>query len=346
MPDYAFLLLPATNRVYAEAAVTLAVGELGVFNERMLDGRLRDLVEERIGGVRYICFAAEPLAEREVRLLSCLSSIYALFERSNGLLRPLELCPLARFDDDLLSIQKYQGKTNEHFTKLLLNVTLAATAFAGELLERKMHILDPLCGRGTTLNQALMYGWDAAGVELDERDVAAFEQFIGTYLKRKRIKHDLRTSALRESKQVVGRRFDVEIGVTKEEYKAGITLHLTALSADTTRAREHFRAGLFDAIVTDLPYGVRHGSVGGQHELSRRPLELLAAALPVWTDLVKPGGAIGLAWNRHVAGREKVVEVMTANGLEVAGSEPYLSFRHVVDQSITRDVVVGRKVRS
>ena len=40
--------------------------------------------------------------------------------------------PLARedrFDDDLLTIPKYPGKTNEQFTRLLLNVTLASTAF-------------------------------------------------------------------------------------------------------------------------------------------------------------------------------------------------------------------------
>jgi tRNA G10 N-methylase Trm11 len=47
-----------------------------------------------------------------------------------------------------------------------VNLTLCATDVAGELLERHFRLLDPLCGRGTTLNQALLYGFDAAGIEI------------------------------------------------------------------------------------------------------------------------------------------------------------------------------------
>lgn len=335
MTAYAFLLLPAMNRVYAGAAAQLSAGELGVFNEKLLDGRVQDIREERIGGVRYIRFSADQLEERDVRVLSNLSSLYALFEVEGGLLRPITAQPLDRFDDDLITIPKYQGKTNEHFTKLLMNVTIASIQFAGgSMFDRKLSVLDPLCGRGTTLNQALMYGWDSAGIDIDARDIEAYEQFLATYLKRKRIKHALQGSA---------KRFTVDIGATKEEYKAGQTIRVTAIRAGTTTAPEHFRAGTFDAIVTDLPYGVLHGSRTAQQDLARRPLELLAAALPGWIRVLKPGGAIGIAWNRHVAGREKVVDAFSVNGLEVLQSEPYLSFRHIVDQSITRDVLVARK---
>ena len=48
----------------------------------------------------------------------------ALFERDGDALRPVELPRRDRFDDDLLTILKYPGKTNELFTKLLLNVTV------------------------------------------------------------------------------------------------------------------------------------------------------------------------------------------------------------------------------
>ena len=332
MGDYAFLLLPAVNRVYAEASAQLSVGELGVFNERLLEGRVRDVREERIGGVRYIRFSAERLDERDIRVLSNLSSLYALFEVEDELLRPIAVRPLDRFDDDLITIPKYQGKTNEHFTKLLLNVTVAST---GAAFDRKLFVLDPLCGRGTTMNQALMYGWDSAGIDIDARDVEAYEQFLVTYLKRKRLKHALQGGA---------KRFTLEIGATKEEYKAGETIRVTAICADTTSAPAHFRAETFDAIITDLPYGVLHGSRTSQQELARRPLELLADALPAWMKVLKRGGAIGIAWNRHVAGHEKVVDLFAAHGLDVLRSEPYLSFRHVVDQSILRDVLVARRL--
>lgn len=331
MTEYAFLLLPAMNRVYAEASGQLSVGEMGVLNETLLGGRVRDIREERIGGVRYICFAADGLDERDMRVISNLSSMYALFELEGDLLRPIARQPLDRFDDDLITIPKYQGKTNEHFTKLLLNVTVAS---AGAAFDRKLYVLDPLCGRGTTMNQALMYGWDSAGIDIDARDLETYRQFLVTYLKRKRIKHALQGGA---------KRFTIDIGATKEEYKAGTTIRVTAIRADTTTAPEHFRAETFDAIVTDLPYGVLHGSRTAQQDLARRPLELLDAALPAWTKVLKRGGAIGIAWNRHVAGREKVVDLFAAHGLDVLQSEPYRSFRHDVDQSILRDVLVARK---
>ena len=94
--------------------------------------------------------------------------MYALFEVVDDLLRPVELRPLDRYDADLITIQKYPGKTNEQFTKLLLNVTLLSR-FGRRAAARRFRVLDPLCGRGTTLNQAMMYGFDAAGVDLDQR---------------------------------------------------------------------------------------------------------------------------------------------------------------------------------
>ncbi len=56
----------------------------------------------------------------------------------DDLLRPTALRPLAYFDDDLLTIQKYSGKTNEQFTKLLLNVTVLASSFAPQMLDRRL----------------------------------------------------------------------------------------------------------------------------------------------------------------------------------------------------------------
>ena len=41
-------------------------------------------------------------------------------------------------------------------------------------------MLDPLCGRGTTLNQALTYGYDAAGIDLDGKDFEAYSAFLQT----------------------------------------------------------------------------------------------------------------------------------------------------------------------
>ena len=84
------------------------------------------------------------------------------------------------------------------------------------MLTERLHVLDPLCGRGTTLNQALMYGWHAAGVDVDERDVEAYAAFLPRWLKDKRLKHTAGTSRLRRDGRTLGRRFDAELAVDKD----------------------------------------------------------------------------------------------------------------------------------
>ncbi len=348
MPRYALLVLPATNRVYAEASVGLTRAELGVFAATVLEGHVDDVRETTLGGVPYITFDAPALQARETAYLSQLSSMYALFSvdgegEADLRLRPVALSPLAVFDDDLLTIQKYSGKTNEYLTKLLLNVTVLSSAFAGEMLDRRLHVLDPLCGRGTTLNQALMYGYDASGIEIDGKDVEAYSGFIRTWLKRKRLKHQADLTPVRRDRKVIGRRLHVTLGASKEAYKAGDTLTLSVVNAETERARDFFRPETFDVVVADAPYGVQHGSRSPGAKLSRRPLELLAAGLPGWVELLRPGGAVGIAWNTHVAKREDAAQVLADAGLAVCDSPAYDGFRHRVDQAILRDILVARK---
>ncbi|MEO3743478.1 SAM-dependent methyltransferase [Plantactinospora sp. B5E13] len=342
MGTYTLLILPSSNRVYADASVALTRAELAVFNRAVLGGRLSEPAETIIGGVRYVTFTADGLTDRDVAFLANLSSIYTLFEVVDGLLRPVELHRLDRFDDDLVTIPKYPGKTNEQFTKLLLNVTLLSSDLAPEMLDRRFRVLDPLCGRGTTLNQALMYGFDAAGVDRDQQDFEAYATYIQTWLKRKRLKHRAESGPVRRERKVVGRRLQVSLAADKEAYRAGDTQRLDVVNADTTRSLEFFRPGSQDLLVADAPYGVQHGSRSGDR-LVRSPLELLAAAAPVWADLLRPGGALGVAWNTNVARREEAVAVLADAGLEVMTADPYLDFVHRVDQAIVRDIVVARK---
>ena len=337
------LLLPSANRVYASASPDLARAELAVFSESVLGGALSEAVVTHRGGVPYLEFAAERLPDEATTFLSQLSAIYALFEVDGSLLKPVELRRIDRYDDDLITIQKYQGKTNEQFTKLLLNVTLMSSAFAPELASRRLAVLDPLCGRGTTLNQALMYGCDAAGLDADHRDFDEYSAFIKTWLKRKRIKHHADYDGpVRRDGKVIGRRLQLSLAATKDEHKAGLTQGLDVVCADTTRAAEFFRPDAFDLIVTDAPYGVQHGSRTASG-LARRPQDLLTAAVPVWARLLRPGGAVGIAVNTLVAPREQATAILAGAGLQPLDSGPYLQLRHRVDQAIVRDVVVARK---
>ncbi|TDD38522.1 SAM-dependent methyltransferase [Actinomadura sp. KC06] len=353
MTAYGLLVSPSHNRVYAQAAAALVKAELTVFSERALDGRVRDVQETAIGGVPYVTFSADELTEQDVRLLSNLSSLYALFRIEDELLRPVTLQPLDLFGSDLLTIQKYSGKTNEYFTKLLLNVTAMATDSPMDLVTGRPRVLDPMCGRGTTLNQAMMYGLDAAGIDIDGKDFDAYAAFIKTWLKNNRVKHQAEVANVRREKAVLGRRLHVTLGASKERYKSGETMEITVVNADSLDAGKFFRPGSFDMIVTDAPYGVQHGSrpKGGQGQrgrkgklhLSRSPVELLTAAVPEWARLLRSGGAIGISWNTYVGRREELADVLASNGLDVQDSDAYRGFRHRVDQAITRDLITARK---
>ena len=343
VPDYAILIYPAANRVYAEASRQLLRAEVGVFSRAVLSTPVVDMAERVLGGVGYLTFrTSDPLAGTDIAYLSNLSTGYALFEVEGELLRPLGIDPVAVFDSDLLTIQKYPGKTNELFTKLLLNVTVLSTSEPHRLLHDGGHVLDPLCGRGTTLNQAMMYGFDATGVEADGKDFDAYCQFIKTWLRNKRIKHTAESIAIRRNKTQLGRRIDIEYGQTKQRYKAGETRTVAYLNADTLRTGELLKANSADVIVTDAPYGVQHGSQRPDKAgLTRDPLELLAAALPGWLRVLRPGGAVGISWNTNIASRADLAGVLTDAGLEIA-TGPEDDFTHRVDQAIVRDLIVAR----
>lgn len=332
---YALLVSPSTNRVYAQSAAALAVAELRVVSEQVLGGALSDVQQETLGSVEYVTFSGPPLDNLAQSWLSNLAVTFALFGLDDaGKLEPLDLQRWDQLDSDLISIQKYPGKTNEAFTKLLFNVTLAASAFARE--RRPLSVLDPLCGRGTTLNQALMYGHHATGVEVDKKDFEAYALFIQRWVKDKRLKHDAVQGHVKGHPKL-----DLALGVTKERYKAGDTLRVTYVSADTHAIADVFQQRSFDLLVTDAPYGVQHGAHGAE-ATARKPFELLTSALPIWRAALRPGGAIGIAWNNLVLRRDKLAQLLADNGLEVCASLAHEGFEHRVDHAIQRDLIIAR----
>jgi SAM-dependent methyltransferase len=332
MSRYALLLAPSANRVYADQAARISRAELAAFSG-VVAGDISDIDEATLGGVPYLVFDAD-LGERDIAYLSNLSAGYALFERvDDHLLRPVTLSPLARFDSDLITIPKYVGKTNEQFTKLLLNLTVLASASADKMIEGPVTVCDPLCGRGTTLTHALMYGYDAIGVEIDARDVEATEAFLKTYLRRKRFKHTAEMVPVRRGGKRAARRLDVTVKGDRDQ-------KVTVLQADTTQLDGLIRRDCADVLVTDLPYGIQHGSHHDDLGLTRSPLDLLERAVPVWLTLLRTGGALGFSWNLKVAKRALAEDILLANGLEIVPEE---DLAHRVDQGIVRDVLIARK---
>ena len=331
---YALLVSPSTNRVYAQQASALARAELAAVSEAVLGGAISDIAEQRLGAVPYVTFTASDLSPLAVAWLSNLAATFALFRLEGELLAPLDLERWDKLDSDLVTIQKYTGKTNETFTKLLLNVTLAASKYASEPRAR-LSVLDPLCGRGTTLNQALTYGFNATGVELDKKDFEAYSLFIQRWVKDKRLKHEATAGHVKGHPKL-----DLSFALDKAQYRAGDVQRLCYVSADTHAIAEVFQPRSFDLIVADAPYGVQHGAHVGNAP-QRKPQELLQSAIPIWRAALRPGGALGLSWNTLVARRDAISRLLSDAGLGVRDSAAYASFNHQVDSSIQRDLIVA-----
>ena len=349
MTDHLVLLAPSSNRVYAGSADTLATAELSVLLGRS-GGPVPDIEPVELAGVSYLRVdlpdldgaqdgdgGAQPSARTA---LAALSALFAVFRREGDHLVPVAVPRPDLFNDDLVTIPKYPGKTNEQFTRLLLNVTLAS-------VRRPAHeptsILDPLCGRGTTLSTGLILGHDVAGVDADQKAIEAYAAYLRTYLRRKRLKHTADLTPVRREGKSLGRRLDVEVTPLDGERR----LKLTAFSGDTRQSAALFGKRRFDAVVTDAPYGIVHGSqtdvrgVCGKRD--RSTAGLVGEALGVWAGQLKSGGALGLSWNTYGLSREQLSGLAVAAGLVPLDEGPYLRFGHRVDSSIHRDVFVARK---
>jgi hypothetical protein len=336
MADHLILLAPSANRVYASEADRLVAAELKI----MLGADDHPPIEPvRIAGIGYLALATECLDEHACATLGRLSGCYATFHREHDRLRPIEIIRPDLFDDDLVTIPKYPGKTNEQFTRLLINVTVASMRRPSS---GPMSILDPLCGRGTVLSTAMMLGCNAAGVEVEAKAVEAYAAYLRGYLRRKRLKHNLEVNPVRREGKIIGKRLEAAVIPNGRERP----IALTVFSGDTRQSGALFGKRRFEAVVTDAPYGVIHGSrtdVSGVGGRDRSAAGLISEALPVWTMQLKPGGALGLSFNTIGLRRERLLDLVAAAGLEPLDSGPYRDFEHRVDSSIRRDIVVALK---
>jgi len=317
----------------------MAVNEL-LYAGRLLSEPPVDIRDEDIGGVPYVLFGrGAMLTAGDVRILSRLSFAYALFEMRDGLLAPIARDHGYFIDEDISAILKYSGKTNELFTRLMLNLALANPPGAAPL-----RVLDPMAGKGTTLYEALMLGADAYGAEINPKP--AYESFV--YIKKHfemaRYKHTSHTEktggADPAGKKFTATRYQVEMTRSKEEQRAGNSRKFEMVAGDTRHVSTYFKKDFFHAIVADLPYGVQHGAKkkpqGGG--LTRNALELVKEAMPGWVKVLKPGGAVVLAWNLFLIDHEQMADLFAVNGLTVLDMP---DFSHRLDQATHRDLIVG-----
>ena len=275
------------------------------------------------------CLELEEILPR----LGATSEAYEFFERIGDVdgpfLRPLETMFDPFLPLEMAEIRRYKGKTNEVFTRVLLNIAVFAGAFTNQYSGR-LRILDPLAGGGTTLFLALSDGYDAFGIEQQKQDVDTTVVFLRQYLNSIHMPY----KELDERGRRTGRRYQFEIG------RKGATRRLVLAHGDTCDAHLHMQevpgGPHMHAIVGDLPYGIQHfGEIAG----------MLSKALPVWESMLLPGGTVALAWNATRIERTAMIDLVEQQTqLRIRNDPPYTRFVHTVDRVIKkRDILVAVK---
>ena len=347
MVHYAVLANPGHNRVYFEQSGGLSLAELEVALGRF-STPCGEIGGKTIAGIPYVTFAAEaPLSPADLARLSRLSFLYALFVEEGRedapRLLPVALPDTAYLPPEVSRILKYTGKTNELFTRLMINIALNSGAYADEPLPR---LLDPVAGRGTTLFEALVWGCSAAGIEIGDKAVGDTAAYFKRFLETEKYKHTFHKERVSgENRSFTAVMHTFALAPSKEDWSGGNTRQLRLVAGNSRYADAFFRKNTFHALVGDLPYGVQHGNVTreNQSSLTRNPRELLTACLPAWRKVLKPGAALVLAWNTLVLPRAEMAALLADQGFEVKAGGPYDRFSHRVDQAIRRDIITAVK---
>ena len=331
---YAFLLYPHQNIRYRQSLELIAAAELSMTLSAL--GHAAEVTTERRGGAVFFAFETEALTERDVRMLSQLASVYVMFECANGGMTPIESLHPGYIGEDLPSLLKYKGKTNEMFTDTMLTMALASSSFIGAH-DSDLVVCDPMAGRGTTLMLALRRGYHGVGVEIGKADVKEACDYMTRYLEFHKIKHKKSESSLTVKGKLGGRETKFVFSDSAEHFKDGDTRTLRMICGDTRDAQALLRSESVHLMVTDAPYGVQKGTAGKQDSIGGT----LGAAMEGWYAALKRGGVLAISFNTYVTKRAQIEALCEKAGFEIVKTG---DVEHWVEQAIRRDVVLAKKI--
>lgn len=348
---YAILYHPGHNRVYFDTSIALSASEFAIVSKKF-SVPVSDIRSEKPEGLDFLIFESEAaLSPKDIDCLCDLSFLYAIFEvikseqsPNKVLLSPVRKTRVDFVDDSISQILKYTGKTNEIFTRMMIN--LAAYSLDEMPTDRPVRLLDPIAGKGTTLYEGLIKGYDVHGIEIGESVVNESYIFVKRFFESAKYKFEHEQKRISGTgKSFTALKHSFVVAPTKEDFKAKNTRILELTSGNSVNARHFYKKNYFDILVGDLPYGVQHGNVTNEKQtsLTRNPSELLDVCLPVWTELLRNGGVMALAWNVNVLDRHKAEKIFEKHGLTVLNDGEYANFEHRVDQAIVRDIIVAKK---
>ncbi len=289
-------------------------------------------------GLDWLNFECDPLDEQVMTELARSAHIQLTAEVQGENIKPLFGAQEPYLGEDLPYVLKYKGKTNEVFTRFLINLALCASEFEQE--ERNICLLDPMCGRGTTLFEAINRGWNAMGIDVQAADVDETAKFFKRYLEYHRIKHSTGKKSMTAKGKEAAVIQSFEFSKDNASFKAGDTRILRLAASDSSKIGALNIKNSIHLITTDLPYGVQHAP-GGQRGKTLE--QMVKDVIPAWRDALVHGGAMALSFNVNTLKRDFVRGVMADAGLKVMTGEGYDGLEHWVEQAISRDAAVAVK---
>lgn len=332
--QYAFQLMPHPNVRYQAALAKLGKAEL----VRMLHALGHEIIPtiEQIGGTDFFIFDSPELSQEELSFLAPLSCTYLWARREGAALLPLTRPGEKYLPGEMAEVLKYKGKINAAFTMLMLNLARAESAFARE--KRPLTVLDPMCGKGTTLYCALEQGMNAVGIDRDRKDLKEAMDFVNRSLQMQRVKHSLAQSSRSVPKGSAVPEAVYTLADTKEHYQAGDTRTLRFLLSDTCQAGALLRKEPVELLVADLPYGIQHAPENGGKPESFE--QLMKRALPSWREAVKPGGVMAVSFNSYTLPKKHLAQWALHAGWEPLTASPLDDLEHYVEQAVNRDLLL------
>ena len=332
---YAILINNKHYLTYNKNSDNIILSEFNILNENL--NFAKDIKLENICGLNYLIFDAEDI-KKYLTKISTLSFLLGIFEYKDGYLKPIEKEFKEFINPNISSILKYSGKTNEYFTRLMINI--------GSYILNKnenLNILDPICGKGTTLYESLVNGYNCYGIEIATKVVDEIAVFLRKYLENERYKFSYKKEKLSgENKSFKAEKHIFNINKNKESKD---NKHFEVVSVNTVFADKILKKDYYDLIIGDLPYGVKHSNITNekQNSFTRSPKELLEKSLDSWKKVLNKDGLLIMSWNTFLLKRNEFEKLLINKGFEVVKNENLLSFEHRVDQAINRDFICIKK---
>jgi tRNA G10 N-methylase Trm11 len=210
---------------------------------------------------------------------------------------------------------------------------------------QKPSLFDPVAGKGTTLYDALMLGYNAYGIEILQKYFEESCHYAAKFMQKEKFKHTTKKDRIFDVKSIkISDAYTLEFAPDKKSFAAKDTGIFKIFSADTRIADRLIKKNTIDMLVGDLPYGIQHANrKNAKKQMARSAEELLVEAMPKWYALLKPGASLVLSFNEPTTHKKNLEHALKSNGMVVLDEDKYTDYRHRVDSSIVRDVIVAVK---